>query len=131
MTGIDKRRRQHGFTLIEILLVVTIIGILAGIVVVSTPGHMDRARRRKTELQAVEIKTAIMQFEMEVGRWPATLNELVMEGDANWPGPFLDAETVPKDEWGNDFRMERKGKRMRVTSLGPDGQLGTEDDIFR
>lgn len=122
---------RRGFTLIEVLLVVAILGILATIVAVKTIGQTDKAKRQAAWTQATSIKTAIAQFEMEVGRLPKDLQELVFEGDANWPGPFLDSEEVPKDPWGNDFTMEIAGKRIRVTSPGPDGQLGTEDDLWK
>jgi len=122
---------RRAFTLIEILVVVAILGILATLVAVRTTGHTENARRQATWAQATTIKLAVSQFEMEVGRTPKNLDELVYQGDENWPGPFLDSETVPKDSWGNDFKMEIKGKLLRVSSAGPDGQFGTEDDLWR
>ena len=125
------RNARSGFTLIEVLLVVAILGILAGIVAVSTKGHTGKARRQAAWAQAANIKLAIAQFEMEVGRFPKDVDELVFEGDEEWPGPFLDSEEAPKDPWGNEYHLEKKGKRIRVTSSGPDGQLGTEDDLWK
>jgi len=122
---------RDGFTLIELLLVVAILGILAAVVVTRTAGQAEKAKRQTTWTQADLLKTAIFQFEMEVGRWPADLNELVVEGDEKWPGPFLTSPEVPKDSWGNDFHFEMKGKFVRVTSPGPDGKLGTEDDLWK
>ena len=114
---------RQSFTLIEVLLVVAILGILAAIVAVKTIGHTGKAKRQATWLQAANIKTSISQFEMAIGRLPKDLGELVVEGDESWPGPFLDSEEVPRDTWGNEFVMQVKGKRLRVTSPGPDGQL--------
>jgi general secretion pathway protein G len=122
---------RTGFTLIEMLLVVAIIGLLATVIAVKTTGQMDKTRRQTTWLQAANIKTAITQFDLEVGRLPVSLDELVVEGDKDWPGPFLDSEEVPTDAWGNDFRMESKGKRIRVVSPGPDGQFDTGDDLWK
>lgn len=75
------------------------------------------------------IKTAIQTFELEIGRLPTSMEELVKTGDADWPGPFLEDEEVPKDGWGNEFRFKMKNKRIKVMSAGPDGQFDTEDDI--
>jgi general secretion pathway protein G len=125
------RQMTQGFTLIELLMVVAILGILATIVIVKVTGQSENARVQTTRTQASTLKLAISQFEMEVGRLPKDLEELVYQGDDNWPGPFLDSETVPKDGWGFDFKMEKKGKLIRVTSPGPDGQFGTEDDLWK
>jgi len=125
------RGRRDGFTLIEILLVVSILGVLAAIVVIKSSGPTHRARRQAAWVQAATIKTAITDFEMTLGRLPDDLKELVIEGDESWPGPFLDSEEVPRDPWGNEFYMQIKGKRIRVTSTGPDGRLGTDDDLWK
>lgn len=131
MTGFCQNSNRAGLTLIEILLVVLILSILVSVVAVKTTGYAEKTRRQATWTQIDTIKTAINQFEMEVGRLPENLQELVIEGDENWPGPFLDSEQVPKDSWGNDFRYEIRGKRVRVTSPGPDKQLDTPDDLWK
>jgi general secretion pathway protein G len=131
MTAEVGRNRRNGFTLIELLLVVGILGVLAAIVVTKTAGQAEKAKRQATWAQADLLKTAIAQFEMDVGRWPTDLKELVVEGDEKWPGPFLDSPEVPKDGWGNEYHFELRGKFVRVTSPGPDGKLGTEDDLWK
>ena len=122
---------RAGFTLVELLLVVGIIGILAAIVAGSTYGYLAKARRNATWTQITNIKVAIAQFELDLGRFPKNLDELVYEGDESWPGPYIDSEEMPKDPWGGDYRMEHRGKRIRVTSNGPDGEPGTEDDLWK
>jgi general secretion pathway protein G len=124
-------RRAQGFTLIEILLVVTIIGVLAAIVALKSTGQGEKAKRQAAWAQIETIKLAIAQFELDVGRLPENVHELVIQGDANWPGPFLDTEKDPEDPWGSPFTMEPKGKLVRVTSAGPDKQLGSADDLWK
>jgi general secretion pathway protein G len=131
MANTQSKEERHGFTLVEMLMVVVIIGILSAIVVTKMTGHTQNAKRQTTWVQAVLLKTAITQFEMEVGRLPQNLAELIFQGDENWPGPFLDSEVLPRDGWGNDFRMEKRGKLIRVTSPGPDGSFDTDDDLWK
>ena len=128
---VDHDRSRAGFTLIEVLLVVAILGILAALVTVNYVGHMDGTKERTTLVQAATMKTGIAHFELTLGRLPKNLDELVVEGDEKWPGPFLDAEEVPTDGWGNEFKMVVKGKRLRVTSRGADGQWDTADDLWK
>jgi len=120
-----------GFTLIEMLLVVAILAVLATIVAVRTIGVTGGAKKQATITGIEVIKTAIARFEMDIGRLPKNLEELVIEGDENWPGPFLDSTEVPRDGWNNEFTYEIKGKRVVITSPGPDGQIGTGDDIAK
>lgn len=125
-------RRTHGvgFTLIEILVVVIIIGLLATIVSVSVRRHVGTTQVTTTRMNIKAIRGAIGLCEVQVGRLPKDLNELVFEGDEKWPGPFLEAKEVPKDGWGKDFRFTVPGKRYEVRSAGPDGQFDTEDDLW-
>ena len=119
-----------GFTLVEILVVVTILGILATIVVIKANNHIKLARIQATRATIQSIATAISNYEMQIGQYLPDLNDLVKEGDEDWPGPFLESEQVPRDAWGSDFKYEIRGKRVRITSAGPDRQPGTPDDIW-
>ena len=123
--------RTSGFTLVEVMVVVVIIGILSAIAMGRFAGQTDRARRQATRVTIASIRTAIDRYEMEVGEYPDSLEKLVIEGDENWPGPFLPDEDVPTDAWGNDLKFEIIGKRYRVTSPAKDGRLGTADDIWK
>jgi general secretion pathway protein G len=122
---------RQGFTLVEMMLVVLIIGILAAAVVAGLPDAGDKTRTAVTRTTIDTIRGAITRFEMELGRYPTDLRELVIEGDEKWPGPFLDCTEVPRDGWGNEFKYEIAGKRVKVTSAAKDGQFGTSDDIWK
>ena len=130
MTPANRRIAHRGFTLIEILVVIVILGILSTIVVVRTSKYSEQARIQATRATIASIVAAVGSYEMQIGRYPPDLADLVKEGDANWPGPFLETSDVPRDAWGNPFDYTIPGKRVRITSPGPDGVLGSPDDIW-
>ena len=129
-------RRSRGFTLIELLLVLVILGVLAAIVVPKFAGRTEQARQAAAKTQISSFATVLDAYEVDNGFYPkgkSGLNDLVQASrDAkNWRGPYL--KEVPKDPWGNDYVYECPGKNnptsYDVSSMGPDGQMGTEDDI--
>ena len=129
-------RRSSGFTLIELLLVLVILGVLAAIVVPKFAGRTEQARQAAAKTQVSSFATVLDAYEVDNGFYPkgkSGLNDLVQASrDAkNWRGPYL--KEVPKDPWGNDYVYECPGKNnptsYDVSSMGPDGQMGTEDDI--
>jgi len=129
-------RRSRGFTLIELLLVLVILGVLAAIVVPKFAGRTEQARQAAAKTQVSSFATVLDAYEVDNGFYPkgkSGLNDLAQASrDAkNWRGPYL--KEVPKDPWANDYVYECPGKNnptsYDVSSMGPDGQMGTEDDI--
>ncbi len=129
--------RRRGFTLIEILVVIVILGLLAGIIIPRIAGRVDQARVESTRIQLKAIKGALEQFKIDNGFYPTTeqgLMALVERPDIP-PIPkrwhrYLDE--LPKDGWGNDFVYMSpglEGRPYELFSKGPDGIEGTEDDI--
>lgn len=116
---------KKGFTLIEILVVVVILGILASIVVVKVGGQTDKAKINATNTMIQSIKLAIGQYEMDNQKYPQSLSDLVKEEKH-----YLDQETVPVDSWGNEFKYYMKGDLVKVQSAGPDGVFDTPDDLI-
>ena len=92
--------------------------------------RQNGANEAATRATIATLRSAIVVYELKLGIPPATLEELVRVGDADWPGPFLDTDSVPRDAWGREFTYEIKNKRPRVTSAGPDGEFDTADDLW-
>lgn len=126
------RRRESGFTLIELMLVIVILGILAGVAVNSFTGVSDQAKRTAAKSDIATITTAIKMFELETGRFPADdswIEDLTTKTDEH----KRHMEKLPKDPWGNDYNYREESENGQdfpdIWSNGPDKEEGTEDDI--
>lgn len=135
------RHRGGGFSLIEMIVVLAIIGILASVVTVNVVQYVGKARREGTRLQLQEIRTALTAFHVAHGFYPTT--EQGLEALVRVPGGgpnladyprdgYLQGGVVPKDAWGNGIvylSPGRKGETYEMISYGADGQPGgTGDD---
>jgi len=115
------------------LLVITIIGILAALVVPKMMGRSEQARQAAVRADLSSIKTALDAFEVDNGYYPKNLADLLQQPrDAkNWHGPYLDK--IPQDPWINNYEYSFPGKHNAIGfdlwSIGPDSKTGTEDDI--
>lgn len=133
----SRRRAGQGFTLVELLLVLAILAVLAAIVLPRFSGRTEQARVTAAHTQISTFKTALNSFEVDTGSYPKGKNGLLdlvtPPRDAqNWHGPYLEG-SVPKDPWNNDYIYECPGRHNAsgydVSSMGPDGKAGTDDDI--
>jgi len=128
-----ERKKQKGFTLVEMMAVLVIIALVAGIVAVSVIPRTEKARRDVVKAQMWEFEKSIKMFNLDTGAYPRDLNDLVTDpGDvSNWgPKPYIDR--VPKDPWGSSYIYEYTGEGSppyRIISPGPDRQQGTPDDL--
>jgi general secretion pathway protein G len=125
---------RRGFTLVEILLVVAIIGTLAALVIPKISGTSEHSKEVSayTDIHG-GIKTAIDRYEIDNGSYPRSLNDLIQApSDArHWAGPYLDQ--LPTDPWGNPYIYYYPGKHNQsgydLLSMGLDDKEGTDDDI--
>ncbi len=138
MKGLKRTASRRGFTLVELLVVVTILGILVAVVGVNVLRHPDRARRAAAKTQIAIFGEALDEFYITTGVHPSTeeglklLVEKPMDADmaAGWDGPYLRRRTVPKDPWGRDYVYRapgRDGTDYDIICYGKDGVEGGED----
>jgi general secretion pathway protein G len=129
--------RTRGFTLIEIIVVITIMAIMAALIVPRVVGRTDDARIAAARQDIATLMNALKLYRLDNGRYPTTeqgLRALVEKPTfepipTNWKaGGYLDASTVRKDPWGNDYAYLNPGLHGEIDlmSFGRDGQSGGE-----
>jgi len=127
-------KKYYGFTLIEMLVVLVIIGLLAGLVGPKLFGRVDTSKVKTTEAQIKMFRGALETFRLDVGRYPtqeeglSALNQMPQEAraQARWRGPYLDQE-VPLDAWSTPYQYSlpgNNGQPFALYSLGADGKTG-------
>lgn len=133
------RKKDKGFTLIEIIIVVIIMSLIATLIVPRLFKKVEKSKKQITKTQIVMVENAVKMFKLDTGRYPTTdegLEALMKKPDNinNWDGPYLE-KGLPKDPWGREYLYVYPGKNylFEITSLGADGQPGGEGenaDIF-
>ena len=131
-------QRQGGFTLLEIMVVIVILGILASLVVPNLMGNKEQADRQKAVSDIVALENALDMYKLDNSRYPTTeqgLEALVTKPQGD-PAPrnYKDdgyIKRLPQDPWGNNYQLMSPGEhgKIDVFSLGLDGEAGTADDI--
>ena len=118
---------RQGFTLIEILVVVAIIGMLGAVAVPAYMNYLADARISTTRALISNVDVAVKSYNMKHGKYPESLDVLTQAPDDD-SDPLLEGD--PVDPWGNELQYELQGKkRPKITSYGPDGEAGGDDDI--
>ena len=123
---------RKGFTLLEIMIVVVILGLLAALVVPNLIGQGEQAKQKLVCVQMKSLKNVLDSFKVSEGRYPTTeegLKALIKnpnpEKYKNYPnGGFLGSDRLPKDPWGDNYIYVNQGGKIDIISLGADGKEG-------
>ncbi|MGH8584432.1 MAG: type II secretion system major pseudopilin GspG [Gammaproteobacteria bacterium] len=129
------RRSLPGFTLLELLVVLAILGLLAGLVGPRIMKLFAGAQSDTVALQIKNLSTTLDAYRLDVGRYPSTSEGLqaLIESPSNgarWNGPYLDKKAIPKDPWGNELQYRYPGEHgeFDLYSLGADNTDGGEGE---
>ncbi|MDO6447433.1 type II secretion system major pseudopilin GspG [Colwellia sp. 1_MG-2023] len=130
--------KQSGFSLLEVMVVLVIIGIIASMIVPNLMGSQDTAREQKAVIDIGSLETALGMYRSQNYNYPTTeqgLEALVEQTEIEpIPRRFPEGgyiKRLPQDPWGNDYQLLNPGEhgKMDIFSMGPDGEAGTDDDI--
>ena len=125
-----RHKRDEGFTLLEILVVIAILGLLVGLVAPAVLRQLGGARNSIARQSIERLMSVLDLYKLDIGSYPTTeqgLGALLQQpsGVPNWNGPYLKGEAAPLDPWGRPFSYRRpssrSGKEVDVCSAGPNG----------
>lgn len=136
LDGVAQRRdRQGGFTLVELLVVLVILALIMGLVGPRVLSYLSEARTKSARLQIESLRSALDLYYVDAGRYPSSQEglEALVKRPASlgkWNGPYLQQDKVPLDPWGNAFEYRFLGgtRPFEIVSLGSDGRKGGSDD---
>jgi len=132
---LPRRRRarsgQDGFTLVEMLVVITIIGMIMALVGPRVLNYLSESRVKTAKIQIQSFSSALDLFYLDAGRFPSSSEGLLalarpVSGVAGWNGPYVKGGSVPADPWGNPYVYKQPADQApyEIRSLGSDGQEG-------
>jgi general secretion pathway protein G len=118
--------RSAGFTLVEIMVVIVIIGVLATLVVPNVIGASDEAREQTAKTNCMNIAQSVQLYRTKKGTLPKSLADLNSEEEK---GKSWYLQDLPKDPWDRDYELREDGNEWEVISGGKNQSIGDEDDI--
>ncbi len=130
------RRSEKGFSLIELIVVLVILGLLAAVVGPRVYDKLAKGKEQIAKIQIKELEGALQLFSFDVGRYPNTSEglEALIRNPGNvdsWKSSYLNKAELPKDPWGKPYVYRSPGQHgdFDLLSYGPDGVEGGEDDV--
>ncbi len=125
------KQQNAGFTILEVLVVLTIIALVSAVIGPRLVGYLGRAKSETASLQIKQINSALQLFYIDLGRYPSEAEGLRVMfeapgGDTRWEGPYLESASAITDPWGRDYLYQVAADAVipKVISLGRDGQIG-------
>ena len=124
-----RSKSLKGFTLVELLVVLAILGMLAALVGPQVLNQLGGAKSKSAAIQISDLEQALELYKLDVGKFPSSeqgLNALVRKpsGATGWNGPYLKKGELPDDPWGNPYEYSYSGGRLEIISYGADGRRG-------
>ena len=131
----EKRRRQSGFTLVELLVVMAILVLIASLVAPRVIAYLGSSRTKTAKIQIESLSTTLELFRLDTGRYPSSeegLRALVARPAMvqGWNGPYLKGGRLPNDPWGKPYLYRHPGEHgeFDIFSFGADGEPGGDDE---
>lgn len=124
---------QRGMSLIEIIIVISLIGVIMSVIIVNLTNRQDEAMRDAAKLAMGNVAQSLQLYRVHNFKFPGGdqgLDALVTNpgNTAKWRGPYIETQKL-NDPWGNKFTYESDGRNFKIMSAGPDGTFGNEDDV--
>lgn len=120
---------KQGFSLLELLIVIAIMGLIVSLVAPEMFSKLDSSKQKTAVAQMKMLQTSIDTYRLDVGDFPASLDELIKSDKKGWDGPYLPKD-VPLDPWGNPYVIVKPGENnqpYQLMSYGADGKKGGAD----
>lgn len=121
------RKKEKGFSLIELLIVITIMGLLVSIVAPQMFGKVEDSKIKTAQAQMKVLGTALDAYRLDMGFYPEKIEELVQGNDPMWHGPYI--KEIPQDPWRVSYAYARQSlTQFELKSYGADGKPGGQNE---